>query len=68
LTVLSHEEQNFCEGFLFEKECAEAVKSMDSNKTPGTDGLPAEFYKIFWKDISTLFRLSTMPLNLAASP
>ena len=27
---------------------------MDSNKTSGTDGLPAEFYKIFWKDISTL--------------
>jgi len=27
---------------------------MDSNKTPGTDGLPAEFYKICWKDISTL--------------
>ena len=27
---------------------------MDSNKTPGTDGVPAEFYKNFWKDISTL--------------
>ena len=27
-TVLSHEEQSFCEGFLFEKECAEAVKNM----------------------------------------
>ena len=52
--LISHEEQNFCEGFLFEKECAEAVKNMDSNKTPGTDGLPAEFYKIFWKDISSL--------------
>ena len=39
--LISHEEQNFCEGFLFEKECAEAVKNMDSNKTPGTDGLPA---------------------------
>ena len=25
---------------------------MDSDKTPGTDGLPAEFYKVFWKDIS----------------
>ena len=53
-SVLSYEEQNFCEGFLFEKECAEAVKSMDSDKMPGTDGLPAEFYKIFWNDISTL--------------
>jgi len=28
---------------LFEKECIAAVKSMDSNKTPGTDGLTAEF-------------------------
>jgi len=27
---------------------------MDSDKTPGTDGLPAEFYKVFWKDISAL--------------
>ena len=27
---------------------------MDSNKTPGTDGLPGEFYKMFWKYISTL--------------
>ena len=24
---------------------------MQSNKTPGTDGLPAEFYKLFWKEI-----------------
>ena len=27
---------------------------MESDKTPGTDGLPAEFYKVFWKDISFL--------------
>ena len=25
---------------------------MDSNKTPGSDGLPAEFCKIFWNDIA----------------
>ena len=31
---------------------------MDSNKTPGTDGLPAKFYKTFWKDISTLLVLA----------
>ena len=43
-----------CEGTLTEKECLAALKTMDSNKTPGTDGLPAEFYKVFWKDISFL--------------
>ena len=24
---------------------------MASNKSPGSDGLPAEFYKVFWEDI-----------------
>jgi len=52
--VLGLEEQGSCEGPLSEKECAEAIKSMDSGKTPGSDGLPAEFYKVFWKDISSL--------------
>ena len=46
------EEQTICEGVLTEKECFDALKNMDSDKTPGTDGLPAEFYKVFWKNIS----------------
>ena len=29
-------------------EVAAAVKSMQNNKSPGPDGLPIEFYKIFW--------------------
>ena len=36
-----------------EKECLEALKTMESEKTPGTDGFPAEFYKVFWNDISS---------------
>ena len=28
---------------------------MECNKTPGSDGLPAEFYKVFWNDIADLF-------------
>ena len=41
-----------CEGLLTEKECLEALKTMEPGKSPGTDGLPAEFYKVFWKDVS----------------
>ena len=32
-------------------ECLNSLKTMASDKTPGTDGLPAEFYKVFWEDI-----------------
>ena len=28
---------------------------MECNKTPGSDGLPAEFYKVFWNDTSDHF-------------
>ena len=28
-----------------------ALKDMPNNKTPGCDGLPAEFYKVFWINI-----------------
>ena len=50
---LTSEEQSLCEGPLTQKECFEALKNMESDKTPGTDGLPAEFYKVFWGDISS---------------
>ena len=33
-------------------ECLQALKSMEANKTPGSDGLPAEFYTFFWADVS----------------
>ena len=57
-TVLSHEEQKIWEGPVTQNECANALKDMDSDKTPGTDGLPAEFYKVFWKDTSALLTSS----------
>ena len=49
--VLSEERKQHCEGFLSSKECLEALNGMATEKTPGTDGLPCEFYKVFWKDV-----------------
>ena len=52
--TIQEQELIVCEGALSEKECLEALKDMGTEKTPGTDGLPAEFYKVFWKDISAI--------------
>ncbi len=41
----------FCDGSLEEKECLAALKEMSHNKTPGCDGIPAEFFTVFWSDI-----------------
>ena len=52
-THLDYHEAASCEGFLTEEECLEALKDMDTEKTPGTDGLPAEFYKTFWDELAS---------------
>ena len=31
---------------------------MEMGRSPGTDGLPAEFYKVFWNDVSTFLLAS----------
>ena len=51
VTALTEEERKACEGLVNEEECTNALKDFSNNKTPGTDGLPAEFYRFFWPDI-----------------
>ena len=34
-------------------ELSSIVKNMKNNKTPGIDGFPADFFKVFWKDLKT---------------
>ena len=41
--ILNEQEQKQCEGFLTASECLESLKSMESNKSPGSDGLSAGF-------------------------
>ena len=56
---LSEAESELCEGDLTEGECERALHRMPSNKSPGVDGLPADFYVRFWKllgpDLTNVF-------------
>ena len=41
-----------CEGFFFTKdELFSALKGLQTSKSPGSDGLPTEFYLSFWDDL-----------------
>jgi len=49
---LNLDKKEKCEGMLTKAECLQALKGMKPGKTPGSDGLPIEFYKVFWTKIS----------------
>ena len=43
-----------CEGKLRVKECFDCLQSFENCKSPGEDGLTAEFYKTFWISVGHL--------------
>ena len=49
--TLNNDQKSQCEGNLTENECASSLKAMNNNKSPGSDGITTEFYKLFWNDI-----------------
>ena len=51
IPTLSQEDMLLCEDEITENECLYAIKSLRSNKSPGLDGIPIEFYRKFWPDI-----------------
>ena len=53
LPRLNDAEKAVCKGTLTEKECLEALLTMQNNKSPGNDGLTKEFYVCFFNGIST---------------
>ncbi|MCU7800901.1 MAG: hypothetical protein KZQ70_12335, partial [gamma proteobacterium symbiont of Lucinoma myriamae] len=48
---LSLEETNSLEGPIIYSEMLTALKHMANDKSPGSDGFSANFYKFFWRDI-----------------
>ena len=37
------------------EDLTEALKGMKNDKTPGEDGIPANFYKVFWSRLKNIF-------------
>ena len=62
LPKLNENEQNSCKGHITDLECKTALKDMKNQKSPGSDGITTEFYKIFWNDIKEYYIKS---INLA---
>ena len=44
-------ERDSCEGLFTKDELFSALKGLQTGKSPGSDGLPTEFYLAFWDDL-----------------
>ena len=51
IATLSEHDRNSIERIITIDECENALKELSLNKSPGCDGIPADFYKYFWSDI-----------------
>lgn len=54
LKTLDENQSQACEGLLSKEECFKALSKFSINKTPGTDGLSAEFYRFFWSELGEI--------------
>ena len=52
---LSENQTKLCEEHLTEKDLYNSLKSMQSDKYPGNDGLTKEFYETFWSELKETF-------------
>ena len=48
---LENDDMLSCEGKVTQEECLKALNEFKNEKSPGTDGLQAEFFKHFWKEL-----------------
>ena len=51
LPTLNQDAKQICEGVLTKAECFKALQTFKNGKSPGNDGLTAEFYQVFWPTI-----------------
>ncbi len=53
MTGLSKKQKELCERPVSQDEILKSIKEQSNGRTPGTDGLPADWYKFFWIDIKS---------------
>ena len=51
---VTNDEARICDGKLRVDECCKSLQLFESNKSPGNDGLMAEFYRVFWHTLRNL--------------
>ena len=55
--VLSDSERHSYKGEFTKDELFAAMGGLQTGKSPGSDGLPTEFYKVFWQDLGDILVL-----------
>lgn len=52
--TINDADKEMCDSKISIEECAQALKQLPNNKSPGSDGFTTEFYKFFWISIKDL--------------
>lgn len=68
---LAADDAALCDGPILPSEVQTALLGMAKGKSPGSDGLPMEFYSTFWdlpgEDLVSVFNVSCLSLNVRRS-
>ncbi len=67
LPTLPTELINSLDAPITSEELYKALNKMPNNKSPGPDGLPAEFYKHFWNILSPIFHRVTIEIKTTST-
>ena len=49
---LTGQSKKYMDSIITKEEISNAIKKMPNNKSPGQDGIPVEFYKVYWNIVS----------------
>lgn len=67
--TINADEKSFCDGPILIQEIVDSIANLKNNKSPGNDGITAEFYKMFVKQVSLfLYKVYLESINVESLP